>query len=422
MRILIVSQWFDPEPFYKGLPFARRLLELGHQVEVLTGFPNYPGGRVYPGYQIRPWSKEVAEGVSITRVALYPSHDNSGVKRIANYFSFACSSSLLGGFLTAQPDVIYAYHPPGTVGLAACCLRLFKRAPLVYDIQDMWPDSLAATDMFQSQLGLRAVGTAMSAVYERASRLVVLSPGFRRLLVERGVPERKVRVIYNWSAGERDRSESSSTPAEANTCSNSFTVMFAGNMGRAQGLGAVLKAAVILGTSAPSVRFLLIGSGVEKDHLRNEAAALGLNNVEFCEAVSTEKIGAVLKSADALLVHLRDDPLFSITVPSKTQSYLMAGRPVIMGVRGDAAELIQRAQAGVLCEPENPQSIAETVIQLLHMSPAERQRMGDAGREFYWRHLSFERGVKEIESVLREACDEQSRRATGRGLTFDPGR
>lgn len=404
MRILIVSEWFDPEPFYKGLPLARGLINLGHEVEVLTGFPNYPGGQIYDGYRVRPWQRETLDGVPVTRVSLYPSHDNSGARRVATYLSFGLSASVLGGLLTKTPDVIYAYHPPGTVGLAASCLRFAKRAPLVYDVQDMWPDTLAATGMFTSQFGLKLVGAAMSAVYRVASRIVVLSPGFKRLLVERGVPERKIRVVYNWSPDEGSRLGGDDVVTRTPAPADPFTVLFAGNMGHAQGLSSVLDAAALLSVRAPKVRFVFIGSGVDKHRLQERTRELRLSNVEFRDAVARDNIAAVLQSADALLVHLRDDPLFSVTIPSKTQSYLMAGRPIIMGVRGDAARVVLEAGAGIVCEPQDPESIAAAVLRMSETDVAARQEMGARGRRFYWEHLSFQRGVLEIENVLRESA------------------
>ena len=144
MKILIVTQWFEPEPTFKGMLFARELVARGHEVEVLTGFPNYPGGKVYPGYRIRPWVRERLDGIDVLRVALYPSHDNSSLRRAFNYVSFAFSAAVIGTALIRKPDVIYAYHPPITVGLAAAAIGLFRRAPFVYDIQDLWPDTVVS--------------------------------------------------------------------------------------------------------------------------------------------------------------------------------------------------------------------------------------------------------------------------------------
>ena len=152
MKILILSQWFDPEPDFKGLLFARELVARGHEVEVLTGFPNYPGGKIYPGYRIRPWARERLDGIDVLRVALYPSHNNSGLHRIFNYVSFFISAAVFGTALIRKPDVMYVYHPPITVGFAATVIGFLRRAPFVYDIQDLWPDTVAASGELVPQI------------------------------------------------------------------------------------------------------------------------------------------------------------------------------------------------------------------------------------------------------------------------------
>ena len=168
MKILLLTQWFDPEPTFKGLLFAKSLQDEGHEVEVLTGFPNYPGGKVYDGYKISIYEKEIVDGITIHRVPLYPSHDGSAVKRIFNYLSFAFSSFLIGLLKTRKIDVIYSYHPPLTTSLSALLLGLCKRVPFVVDIQDLWPDTLAATGMLNNKHVLKVVGSACQLVYKRA--------------------------------------------------------------------------------------------------------------------------------------------------------------------------------------------------------------------------------------------------------------
>ena len=153
MRILFIIQWFQPEPTLKGLPFAQELVKLGHEVEVLTGFPNYPSGKLYPGYRIRFLQKEIIEGIPIIRVPLYPSHDTSGFRRILNYMSYAFSAALIGPWVVKKFDIAYVYHPPATVGLPAIALRFLRGLRFVYDIQDFWPDCLQATGMFKNKIG-----------------------------------------------------------------------------------------------------------------------------------------------------------------------------------------------------------------------------------------------------------------------------
>jgi colanic acid biosynthesis glycosyl transferase WcaI len=157
-RILLITQWFDPEPTFKGLAFARELVRRGYDVEVLTGFPNYPGGKVYPGYRIRLLQRQHIEGVEVTRVALYPSHDHSGVRRALNYLSSAFSAVRYAVLLARRPDVVYVYHPPLTVSIVAVLMRLLRRVPVVLDIQDLWPDTLRATGMISNKRLFRLVG------------------------------------------------------------------------------------------------------------------------------------------------------------------------------------------------------------------------------------------------------------------------
>lgn len=402
MKILLITQWFTPEPDFKGLPFARELLRRGHDVQVITGFPNYPGGHVYPGYRIRWRQREIMDGVPVLRVPLYPSHDQSKSGRAANYLSFFASASVLGSMMTRTPDVIYAYHPPMTTGLAAAVIGGVKRVPVVLDIQDMWPDTITATGMLSNRRILRTIEKACRFAYRKASVITVLSPGFRDLLIQRGVPAGKIRVVYNWTE-ESAHSPRPRSPqiAQSLGLAGRFVVMFAGTMGRAQALGAVLDAARIVARSAGDVLFAFVGGGVETDRLKAKAADCALlSNAVFLPRQPMSAMGDVLACADVLLVHLKDDPLFRITIPSKTQAYMAAGKPILMGVEGNAADLVRLADAGLCCRPENPDDIARAVLQLRNMSDAERSAMGANGRQFYEKELSFDTGVTVFEDIF----------------------
>jgi glycosyltransferase involved in cell wall biosynthesis len=404
MNILILTQWFEPEPHFKGIKFAKALQKKGHSVEVLTGFPNYPGGKVYPGYRIRLWQKDVMDGIAILRVALYPSHDRSIIGRVMNYVSFAVSSAILGVLLVKKADVAYVYHPPATLGLPALALKYLRGIPIVYDIQDLWPDTLAATGMVKYPWILRLLGWGCLCVYRFVDKITVLSPGFKACLVDRGVPEQKVTVIYNWSNPIPD--EESDVPFESQM-DGKFVVLFAGNLGTAQGLDTVLDAARLLGDMHPEVCFALAGSGVEEARLRQRVQVEGLHNVVFLGRRPPDKMGPLYARADALLVHLRDEPLFTITIPSKTQAYLAVGKPILMGVRGDAAEMLKRAGAGIVFPPQNPEEMVKAMETLLSMSENARSILGSSGRRFYVDNLSLEAGVKAFELILEQAAFKQ---------------
>ena len=407
--MLLLTQWFDPEPTFKGTAFARALREAGHQVEVLTGFPNYPGGKIYSGHRQRLFQVEMVDGIRTIRVPLYPSHDSSGVRRALGYLSFAVSASVVGACLMRRPDVIYAYHPPLTTGLAAVWLSRVRRAPFVYDIQDLWPDTLRSTGMLKSEKISRLVGRFCDAVYERASRIVVLSPGFKSALISRGVPEHKLEVIYNW-CDEARLSVAASAGHDAPENDASFEFVFAGTMGRAQDLGNVLNAASILQAEAPGARISLVGDGIEEITLKDTASRLGLTNVRFVGRVPMSQVGGILQRADALLVHLADDPLFTITIPGKTQAYLASGRPMLMAAEGDAAELVERSGGGVTCRPGDPRALADAALDLMSRSAQDLRVMGERGKAFYESELALRVGAARFVRVFEQAAGRQSSR------------
>lgn len=400
LKILIVTQWFDPEPTFKGLLFAKTLVDNGHQVEVITGFPNYPGGKIYDGYKIKAYQKELIDGVVVHRVPLYPSHDGSALKRIFNYVSFAASALLCGLFKVSKPDVIYSYHPPLTTSLTALFIGMFRRVPFITDIQDLWPDTLAATGMLTNPKVLAIVDKVCHFVYRRAAKIVVLSPGFKKRLVSKGISDSKIEIIYNWcdeSALMHSRATQLSLPAN-----DKLNIVFAGNLGFAQGLPAIVEAAHLLSQRNVSANFVLIGDGVAKAAAQQQVAKLQLGNIFFLPRVTMQEVGTLLKAADALLVHLTDDELFSITIPSRTQAYLAVGKPIVMGVDGDAAKLIEDAQAGICCKANSAQSLANAVEQLVALNTDERQQMASNAHDFYHKNLSLARGVKKFVAVFEE--------------------
>lgn len=402
LKILLLTQWFDPEPSFKGLIFAKELVKQGFKVEVLTGFPNYPGGNLYPGYKIKIVDKEVHDNIEVTRVPLYPSHNKSAFLRILNYLSFCISSIIYGIFTKKRVDIIYAYHPPLTVGIAAVILKYIWKIPVVYDVQDMWPDTLKATGMIKNKSLLSVVGLICKWIYNSVDNIVVLSPGFKKLLVERHVPENKIDVIYNWCA-ENELNFSYNDKKISLTKKGTFHILFAGNMGKAQSLNSVLDAAEKLLQTAPGLFFVFLGSGVEVDLLKKNVFERSLKNVVFFPSVPMNEVGRFLYSADALLVHLKKDPLFRITIPSKIQAYMAVGKPILMALDGDAADLVRHSNSGILAESDDPESIAEAAKTLLNFRKEELSQMANNGKKYYQENLSLQSGVKKFCEVFYKA-------------------
>ena len=398
VKILLLSQWFEPEPFHKGLAFAKELQRNGHQVSVLTGFPNYPGGKIYPGYRQRLFAREVMEGIPVTRVPLYPSHDRSALRRMLCYASFAFSS-LCAIFLLPRPDVVYAYGPPPTAALAAVALRIVRKVPFLFDDTDLWPDTLGATGMVNSERLLRIIRWWVDYVYRSAAHVTVLASGYKARLIERGIPADHVSVLPNWGI------EEAATPVDAAPAKSggTFTILFAGNMGPAQDLPVVLEAAHRLKTLRPDIRFLFAGSGVDAASLEAQAEKEGLDNVSFLGRLAPRDMPPIFAAADALLVHLRDEPMFAFTVPSKTQSYLQAGKPILMGVRGDAADMVAAAGAGIAFQPGNPEALATAAVELADMPLEQRTAMGLSGRRYYAENLSCAVGTRRFLKLFEDA-------------------
>lgn len=405
MRILLLTQWFTPEPAPKGAHFADKLAALGHEVEVVTGFPNYPGGKLYDGYRIRLMAREKAGRADVTRLPLYPSHDLSILRRALNYVTFAASALFYLLFVAKRPDVIYSYHPPLSVPLAAILAGAVRRIPVVMDVQDIWPDSLVSTGMTADGLKIRLIGRLCRLCYRRAKLICVLSKGFLSLLSGRGAVSEKIRVIPNWAHDEEGLL--ATKPGAGPALGGVFRILFAGNMGPAQDIATILDAAeYLLSTQkqvGTSIEFVLLGDGVALDESIASVQKRGLSNVRFLPRVPPEVATAYIAEADALLVYLRNDPIFRITIPSKIQTYLCAGRPIICGVEGDAAQIVSKAKAGECVLPGDAAALARAAVCLASLDRAALDQMGRAGREYYLSNMSMDSAVAAFEAALSDA-------------------
>jgi len=413
VRILILSQWYRPEPDLKAHLLGADLVARSHTVTAITGFPNYPGGKWYSGYRLRWRQWEILDGVRILRVPLYPDHSRFAVRRSLNYLSFAVSALLLGPVLSGPADVMWVYHPPLTVGIPAWWIGLLRRVPFVYEVQDMWPETLAATGMMPLAWAMPWISRLAQFIYRHAAAVAVISPGFKRNLISKGVPAEKIHVIPNWADEEIYRPvPRDETLAAEHGLAGRFNVMYGGNLGAAQAMDNVLEAAALL-RDLPGVQFVLIGDGVDEVRLREAAQARRLENVRFIGRQPAERMPYFFALADALLVHLKRDPLFEITIPSKTIAYLACGRPILSCVAGDAAEVVQSAGAGLVCPPEDPAAMAQAVRDLYAMPAEQRQAMGHSGRRAFLANYTRAVLVDRYEALLREVARSNRRESQG---------
>lgn len=402
MKILIISQYFPPEPELKISGLARGLVKLGDEVEILTGYPNYPKGKFYDGYKIRFSLKEDFEGATVHRLPLIPDRNRNALWRIANFLSFMISVLFIGPFKIKKPDIIWVYNPPLTLGIPASFMSFLFRAPLVVEIQDMWPETLQATGFVDNKLILKIIDLLGKFQYKVASAITVISEGFKNNIESKGVDSSKVFVIENWAYEQESYTdEINYTLAKEKGLDGKFNILYAGNMGSAQGLSNLIDAAKIL-EDLDSIQFVLLGSGIEESILKEMSQRYGLSNVIFLGRLPMDMMASMYSLADALLVHLTDDPLFEITIPGKTQSCLLSGKPVIASVNGDAANLIEKAEAGFTAEAMNPTSLVTAVKNLYNLDEIERNQMGLRGREYYFNNLSPSVQVKKYQKLFED--------------------
>lgn len=405
MKIGLITQWFEPESGSAALPssIARSLVRRGHEVTVLTGYPNYPTGVVHPDYRLAPHMREVRDGLEIHRVFLYPSHDRRPVRRMANFASFAVASAGAAPGCLKHVDAALVYSTPATVGLAGVALSQIRGIPFVLYIQDMWPDTLLASEMLPARIE-GPVSSLTSGfcrwVYSRAAEIAVIAPSMHDLLLDRGVEGKKISVVYNWADEEIfDGSRVRKNPNQ----SGSFEVMYAGSLGDIQGLEVVVEAMAIL-PKDEKIQLRLVGSGVAEPGLRDLVVRRGLSDrVTFEGPKSISDMPDIMASADVQLLCLRDLPMFHGTVPSKFQAILACGRPVITVAPGDVGKLTEDSGAGISVKPESPEQLAAAILSLSRSPATVLDQMGERGLAFYRRELSEAVGGDRLEKLLERA-------------------
>lgn len=408
MRIGIVSQLYAPEPVFIAASLAEELARRGHDVRVLTGFPNYPEGRIYPGFRQR-WNDQTHDGrLTVRRVPIYPSHDSSAFRRAATYLSFATTSSIAAVGYLKSVDVIYVYHPPATAFAAAALARLLRRVPVVLHVQDIWPESVTASTMTPTGRKGKAIhnliGSAMRRLYASATSVAVIAPSMRDLVVERGADPDKVRVVLNWTDESLFRPVSATDQTrQAIGHRGRCTVMHAGNIGPFQNIADAIRAAAAVERSG-QIDLVLVGSGTEEAAARELAARLGAGNIRFLGRRDPSEMAALYGAADYQLVSLRDLPILRGTIPSKLQAALSCGSPVITSAPGDCARLVESTGAGLACPAENWQMLAAGFLRAASMLPTERADMAKRARHAYETHMSKRAGVDQLEDMLVTAA------------------
>lgn len=385
MRLLVVSQYFWPEDFRVN-DFVVGMRERGHEVTVLTGLPNYPDGEVFEAFRRNPRDFDrFHDGVEVLRVPMIPRGD-SKLGLMLNYLSFALTGMILGPWMLRGRtfDAIFMFQgSPVTSALPAVVLRRIKRAPLLMWILDVWPDTLSAVGVTKSPRILSLVGILVRFIYGACDRILVQSRAFWTPVRRDGGTECQLAYFPNWIEPTFKAGLDGVEPApETAPFRNHFTIMFAGNVGDSQDMPAVLDAAEAV-RDLERVRWLIVGDGRAADALREDIVRRGLQDcVHLLGRHPTDRMPTFFAGADALLVSLRAEPIFAMTIPGKVQSYLAAGRPVLGMIDGEGRHVIEESTGGLTAPAGDGAALGDAVRRLAALSPAERAAMGARGRAY----------------------------------------
>jgi glycosyltransferase involved in cell wall biosynthesis len=407
VNILYVSQYFPPEmgaPAARAAELSRYWVRAGHQVTVLTGFPNHPTGEVPQPYRSRMRRlvcREIVDGTDVIRSWLLPYPNRKAYERILNYSSFCLSAALAGSFLSS-PDVVIATSPQLLVGLSGWWIARRNRVPFIFEVRDLWPESLAGVGMGgENSVLYRTLRKIAGFLYRHADHIVVVSPAFATHLAERWrVPPEKISVVENGVETDLFNPQSPSDEAKQQIGGDGkFIVSYIGTMGMAHGLDTVINAAAALKTARPDILFALIGEGADKARLMQLAERRQLNNICFLDQQPREKIPGYVCASEACMVLLKDAPVFQTVIPTKMLEFMACGRPVILGVDGQAKQIMQRSHAGLTIPPENTSELVGAIIRLAEDRDL-CQQLGRNGRKYIVEHFSRERTARTYESVL----------------------
>jgi len=390
-------------PSARAIELARHWARAGHDVTILTGFPNHPTGLVPAEWQPRLRNlvyREEVEGIRVVRTWLWPLPNRKAHERILNYGSF-CISAALRGLELPPHDLVIASSPQLLVGLSGWWISFWKRVPLVFEVRDLWPESLAAVGMgAENSLLHRSLGRVAGFLYRKADHIVVVTHAFKDHLTQHWrVPPAKVSVVENGVETSSFAPHEEPALRKQLGLEGKFVVGYIGTMGMAHGLETLLEAAASLQRTHPNIMFLLVGEGADKDRLKSALGARGLRNINLIDQQPRERIPAFICAADVCLVLLKKTELFKTVIPTKMLEFMACGRPVILGVDGQARKILESAGAGVFIEPENSTALVNAIVAFVD-HPEDRRSYGSNAREYILRHGSREATAKSYIEVL----------------------
>ncbi|WP_060840915.1 glycosyltransferase family 4 protein [Pseudomonas sp. Os17] len=402
MKLLIFSQYFSPENFIIN-DIARTLVAQGHEVVVATGKPNYPDGRIFAGY--RAWGcnyERYLDSIDVLRVPLWPRGEGGAKNMVLNYLSFVFAGLVFFPWMLRKRefDAILVFAPsPITQAIPAIPIKWLKRAQLVLWIQDLWPESLAATGFVKSPYLLKMVGWMVRGIYAGCDRLLVQSHAFVDS-VARYAPRKKITYYPNSVDAQTFNAEVEVDEQLSQVLKAHFCVVFAGNLGTAQALETLVEAAKKL-RDEPDIRLVLVGSGSRLEWLREQKQVHSLDNLILPGRFPAVAMPAVFAQSSALLVSLNNESIFAQTIPSKVQSYLASGKPIIASLNGEGARVVQDARAGLTSPAEEVAPLVANIRKMYSLGCAQREEMGRCGRSYFAAHFEMGQQVRSLVELLK---------------------
>jgi glycosyltransferase involved in cell wall biosynthesis len=390
MRIAYYSHYFTPEigaPSARIHEMSKEWVAAGHDVSVVTCFPNHPIGRIYDGYRGGLYMREKLNGIDIHRHWTYVTPNRGFLRKTLGHLSFYPSALVLSNRRVPKPEVAIGSSPTFFAAMAAASMARRCKVPFVMEVRDLWPAIFVDLGVIRNRRVIRLLEAWELGLYRGARHIITVTESFRKNLIDRGIPPEKVSTIYNgadttfWRRVDVPPGVSRGLDLEGKK-----VILYLGAHGISHALSAVLDAAARL-RERNDIRFLFVGEGAEKERLKAEAAAAGLSNVLFLEPVDKEAARRFYSLATACLVPLRDIPLFDTFIPSKMFEIMAMGRPIIGSVRGEACDILRRSGGAVIVAPEDGAAIATAAARLCS-EPAEVQALGEAGRRFVGEHFS----------------------------------
>ena len=409
MKVLVFSQYFWPESFLVN-DLAKGLVDNGHQVEVLTGKPNYPHGIKFKGYERYGYQSETYEGIFIHRIPIL-SRGTGRLRLALNYVSFMISGLIFSPFLLRRRkfDVIFVYGlSPILQVIPAIFLSWLKRIPIVLSVQDLWPDSLLASRYISNRLVLNLIKYVVKFIYSNVDLILVQSEAFLNPVKSQsgGTPVKYYPNSVGHSFAKPNQNFSGHMPGT----NDGFSIMFAGNIGSAQATETIIEAATLL-KEYTDIHFLIVGDGSRRDWLIQEQSIRGLSNFHLPGRFPPDMMPGLLKKATVLLATLTDYEIFAATVPSKIQSYMASGRPILACLNGEGARLVIEADAGIATPAENSKALADSVLRLYKMPTSELERLGTNGAIYFKEHFDHEKLMFDLVENLKTVLKSQEGRS-----------